>query len=47
VHENLPWIEYTFAKMGNQISLKAQGYQKINKNHAILYLNVTNNGLSD
>jgi len=57
VQENLGWLEYTYEKLGNQISLIPLGYEKLevaktsksfgSKNKAILWLNVTNHGLSD
>jgi hypothetical protein len=57
VKENMGWLEHTYDKVGNQISLQAVGYKKVSverksnpfhsKNKAILSLNVTNHGLSD
>jgi hypothetical protein len=26
VEENIPWLEHTYNKIGNQISIKAMGY---------------------
>jgi hypothetical protein len=40
------WLEHTYEKIGNQVSLEAIGYKK-NKTTAVLFLNVTNHGLSD
>lgn len=59
VNENLPWVEYTYNKIGNQIKIEPLGYTKMkldptesshllaSKYKAILKLRVTNHGLSD
>ena len=57
VKDNMNWLEHTYDKVGNQISLQAIGYTKTaverksnpfhSKNKAVLELNVTNHGLSD
>lgn len=57
VKENFPWLEYTFEKLGNQLSVEAVGYRRERyhldnpkmgaSNNAVLLLNITNHGLSD
>jgi hypothetical protein len=57
VNENINWLEYTYDKLGNQLSIQALGYKKHkvdpsqnawkSHNGATLYINVTNHGLSD
>lgn len=57
VKENIDWLEYTYDKLGTQITIQPMGYTKFKtdptKNHfqakhgAVLFINVTNHGLSD
>jgi len=58
VKENIDWLEYTYEKLGNQLSLNPIGYKKgknLPSKHkngrsmfaATLLVNVTNHGLSD
>ena len=50
MEENLNWLENTYDKIGNQIELKPIGFTSISSDDAckaLLYINVTNKGLSD
>lgn len=48
VSDNLPWLEHTFEKLGNQLKIEAIGYSKqVNETRGSLLINVTNSGLSD
>ena len=53
VEENSEVVEYTFEKIGNQISIEPISFtilkdsENKDSNTAILNLNVTNHGLSD
>ena len=48
VSDNLPWLEHTFQKLGNQLKIEAIGYTKAsNATTANLKIKVTNSGLSD
>ena len=47
LEENINWLEHTYHKIGNQIEVKAIGHQRIDPNKVVLYLNVTNRGMSD
>lgn len=52
IKDNLGWLEYTYEKIGNHITLSPIGYKKVASSHskypkALLLLNVTNHGLSD
>lgn len=53
----MDWLEHTYEKIGNQISIEPVGYTKArhqkddkrydSDNHATLYIKVTNHGLSN
>ena len=48
LEENINWIENTFVKIGNEISVSPVGYKLLgDDNKAILYFKIQNNGLSD
>lgn len=57
ISENMDWLEHTYEKIGNHISIEPVGYVKQRQyrddkrfdqdNHATLYIKVTNHGLSD
>ena len=56
--QNLNYLEHSFVKIGNQLSIKPLGYYRVDSqkdmspeapshNRIMLVLNVTNHGLSD
>lgn len=47
LEENLNWLENTYTKIGNEISVNPVGYKKLGNNQVLLYVNMQNNGLSD
>lgn len=47
LEENLNWLENTYFKIGNEIRLEGLGYLRLDNDKALLFINVTNRGLSD
>lgn len=47
LEENLNWLENTYNKIGNEVSVEPIGYKKLAHNQALLYFKVENKGLSD
>jgi hypothetical protein len=45
--DNSHWLEHTYKKLGNQIALTPLYYKPIDGNTIKLFLNITNEGLSD
>jgi hypothetical protein len=47
LEENINWLEHTYQKIGNQIEITPIGHRMISDGKALLYLNVSNKGMSD